>query len=495
MLPLEPVCDCRTESNVRACGDGALSGWQASPVIAEHWHPADSAGRVECDLCPRHCRPRDGQHGFCRVRGNVDGRLHTLNYGKSVAPTEEVIETEAVYHYSPGHRILSLGNIGCMMACDFCQNWQTSQVRHLDSDVVKSYTPNEVVEICEDHDLGMISWTYNDPVVWHEFVLDTSRLARKKGLRTLYKSALYIEEAPARELIDCIDVFSISLKSMSEDFYRKITKGELGPVLERIKMIHRSGRHLEISQLVIPERNDGLGDIHQTVQWVLDNLGDQVPLHFVGFHPAYRYTDVERTSVECLLQARDEALRAGIKHCYLGNVYQEGVSDTHCSQCGHTLVTRYGLTASVVGIAPGGTCSRCGQSTPIRFPFGAQPAAAGRPQQAAATSHSANFRWTGDVNSVHLTLARQPGDGPIEPLTVMVQHVGTPRVQHFRIGDGLERVIVSKGDDRDREILITWDGDREVRVFPVLDRAHFPIEPEELLLEETRPLLSTPMIV
>ncbi|MCP4773811.1 MAG: hypothetical protein GY880_06205, partial [Planctomycetaceae bacterium] len=152
-----------------------------SPKVATHWQLTEEHGRVACNLCPRNCKPRNGQAGFCRVRGNRGGQLFTFNYGKSVAATEEVIETEAVYHFSPGMRILSLGNIGCMMACSFCQNWQTSQIRHLDVNAVKSYAPADVLDICQEHNIGMVSWTYNDPVVWHEFVCETSRLLQQNG--------------------------------------------------------------------------------------------------------------------------------------------------------------------------------------------------------------------------------------------------------------------------------------------------------------------------
>ena len=458
-------------------------GESESPV-AGHWHSIDDAGRVECTLCPRHCKLRPGQIGACGVRGNLDGSLHTFNYGKSVAATEEVIETEAVYHFSPGRRILSLGNIGCMMACDFCQNWKTSQVRHLDPGVVKTYTSGEILDLCEENGIGIISWTYNDPVVWHEFVRDTSRLAERQGLRTLYKSAFYIEDAPARELVDCIDIFSLSLKSMDEKFYRRVAKGELGPVLERIKLIHRSGRHLEISQLVIPDLNDALDDIQKTIHWVLDNLGDEVPLHFVGFHPAYRYNRVERTPVETLLRARDEALAAGIRYCYLGNSYREGVSDTDCSRCGHTLVARYGLTASVAGITPGGACSACGLPSPIRFPFDAQsrsehPSSARPPAIRPAIrpeGQSLRFRWTPDVNSVHVGVNGSSPDHHGKSFEVIVQHLDTSHVQRLRLGRGLERAIVSKSGERDRGIVITWNAPRDVRVLPVLDRAHFPVD-------------------
>lgn len=437
--------------------------WREGSRAAEHWKPLDGAGRVVCGLCPRHCTPRPGQDGFCRVRGNVGGALHTFNYGRSVAATEEVIETEGVFHYSPGARILSLGNVGCMMTCSFCQNWQTSQVRHLDPDVVRTYSPEQIVEMCEEHGIGVISWTYNDPVVWHEFVRDTSRLAQARGIRTLYKSAFYIEEEPVRELIDCIDIFSLSLKSLNPAWYRQATGGELAPMLERTIQVHRSGRHLEVSNLVIPQANDSSEEIRKTYRWVLDTLGDRVPLHFVGFHPAYRYTHVGRTPVEILLQAREEARAEGVRYCYLGNVYRDGVTDTHCPACGHRWVRRFGLSTSVEGLRPDGGCVGCGASAPIRRPFDGQlrPAAG-----VALGSRMLRYLWTSEVRSVHLA-----AEGPVE---AWVRHLNTPEVRRVRLDALLQRTIVARRSDDDPGIAVTFDG--ELSILPVLDRAHFPVE-------------------
>ncbi len=437
----------------------------ASPKVAAHWQLIEEQGRVECNLCPRNCKLRDGQSGFCRVRGNRGGQLFTFNYGKSVAATEEVIETEAVYHFSPGKRILSLGNIGCMMACTFCQNWQTSQIRHLDVNAVKSYAPTDVLEICQEHNIEMVSWTYNDPVVWHEFVCDTSRLLRQNGIRTLYKSAFYIQEDPVRELIDCIDVFSISLKSMDESFYRQVTKGKLGPVLDRIRQVRESGRHMEISQLVIPKLNDAPAEIEKTARWMIDNLGNDVPLHFVGFHPAYRYTEVSRTSTETLLQAREVAFSQGIKYCYLGNVYQDGVSDTYCN-CGKLLVSRFGLSSTVVGITPTGHCSDCGDPSPIHFALEAQSLSCADRRDTRIADRQNRFEWTTEISSLHLSVKGRP---VVEPFDVTVKHLGTPLVQNVRLGGGLERVLVSKKSHRSDEISITWNGPHDVHLFPVLD--------------------------
>lgn len=448
-----------------------MPNWRDHSRQAMHWKPFNDAGRVECTLCPRHCKTNAGQMGFCKVRGNVDGKFHTYNFGRSVAATEECVETEAIYHYAPGARILSLGNIGCMMACDYCQNWQTSQVKYLDDNVVHSYTPEQVIELAQENNIGVISWTYNDPVVWHEFVYETSKLAQKAGIRTLYKSAFYIEAEPVKQLIDVIDIFSLSFKSMSPEFYRKIAKAELQPVLDRIKQVHASHRHLEISQLLVMELNENNEDIQKSVRWVLDNIGDSVPLHFVGAHPAFKYTHVERTPLSVLLNAHKIAKAAGIKHCYLGNVYEGGVSDTKC-QCGHLQVKRFGLTAEVVGLDPQGNCSGCGAKSAIKEPWIAKERTRGAPKEI-QVKRKQTFQWTNDVKSVHI-VAKDRGASSVS--NIVVNHTGGTHRSAYKLGGhGLTRVIISRASDAESGIEVSWNTDQEVEILPVLDRAHFPV--------------------
>ncbi|WP_330924011.1 AmmeMemoRadiSam system radical SAM enzyme [Candidatus Sororendozoicomonas aggregata] len=441
--------------------------WRKSGVIARHWVPYKE-NQVECRLCPRHCRPRNGQFGFNRVRGTVDGKLYTFNYGKSVAATEELIETEAVNHYAPGARILSLGNVGCMMSCDFCQNWETSQVKHLNPSVVKYYTPEDIVKSCIDSGIGIISWTYNDPVVWHEFVVDTSILAKKQGIKTLYKSAFYIEQEPVKELIECIDIFSISLKSMSEDFYRKFTKAELGPVLERIKQVHASGRHLEISQLVITDRNDNRVDIGKTIDWVYENLGPDIPLHFVAFHPAYKYTEVARTSPEILYQGRRLAKKKGIKHCYLGNLFDENAANTFCTKCGHKLVERFGLKASVVGINKDNCCENCGTPTSIKYPFDGIKKL--QEPDDFNVIRKTIFHWNVEANSLHVELT-----GSATQKVYLKVSSSSRKNAYYMLGKGISRIIISRDSDSEQQINLGWNADVALKFYPVLDRAHFPV--------------------
>ena len=271
--------------------------------VASHWRHTDNGNAIECRLCPRHCRLKPNHLGFCGVRGNINNEQHTFNYGYGLPIAIEVIESEAIYHFCPSAKILCVGNIGCMLECHFCQNWQTSQTKHFDWRLANYYSPEAIIDIAIANDVNIISWTYNDPVVWHEFVIETARLASNKGIINLYKSSLYIENEPLNELLDVIDIFSVSLKSMSQDFYRNYTKGRLSPVLDAIKHLDKNkDKHIEISQLVVTGLNDNGTDACQTAQWIANNISTKIPLHFVAFHPAYKYTTEPRTVLEKLIK-------------------------------------------------------------------------------------------------------------------------------------------------------------------------------------------------
>ena len=442
---------------------------------AQHWQPF-KANRAECRLCPRHCRPKNDRMGFCGVRGTVDGKIKTFNYGEALAATEEIIETEAVNHFSPGARILSMGNVGCMMACSFCQNWETSQIQHLDYKMVRHYTPEQLVKMCLENNIPIISWTYNDPVVWHEFVIETSKLAQKNGIKTLYKSAFYIEEEPVKELIECIDIFSLSLKSLNEDFYQKQTKAKLQPVLDRIKQVAASGRHLELSQLVIPELNDSDEDIIETIDWVLEHVGVDVPLHFVAFHPAYQYTHVERTDISTLKQARALALKKGMKHVYLGNAYEPDLNDTSCHQCGTILVKRYGLHSQVQNLTDGGCCTKCSEQSSIIAPL----KNTNKTGAAADLENKIEIIWDDEAQSAHILQIKGTGGKD----QIYIRSLNTNHVEIKELSHGLDRFIVSRQSADETGIIISWDSGCEYQNLAVLDRAHYPTSPLEQKTEQ-----------
>jgi len=418
---------------------------------------------VQCHLSPRECKIPVGGLGFCGVRANDGGKLVTLNYGKSVAMTQETIETEAVYHYAPGARILSMGNIGCMMHCDFCHNWQTSQARLARDQDIVAYTPEQVVEYALRHGIGVLSWTYNDPVVWHEFVVDTARLGRRHGLKNLYKSAFYIGPRAIDELLEVIDIFSLSLKSLNPEHYRRYTGGTLQPVLDGIVQVYRAGSaHLEISNLCVTGRNDNHDEASAVHRWMLDHLDADVPLHYVRFHPDYKYTQVGRTSVEFLEDARRAALAAGMRYVYLGNVYDTDSVNTYCPGCGERLVERYGLTAKVH--LDDNRCPRCARVTPIvRW---AAPGAARDPERAAATTELVH-RFRGAVQAIHI---EQDRESPVafQFIDAEDQPVGEPA------SSSCTRFMISKAYPAATGVRIHHVAAVAPRIYEVYDRAHFP---------------------
>lgn len=327
--------------------------------------------KVQCTLCPRRCVIDEGKTGFCKVRMNKAGTLYAISYGRAVHVTEELIETEAVFHFEPGSKILSLGNVGCNLTCVYCQNWKFSQIEHIDEDCIFDYTPEQIVKLALDKGIKVLSWTYNDPVIWFEFVMDTARLAREHGIYNLFKSALFLNPEPIEQLMEVIDIFSISVKSLDPEYYRRFTGGWIKPVLDGTKQIFQAHRHhLEISNLIVTEGNDTEKDHLELIDWVKENLSTEIPLHFVRFHPNYKYTHVARPLVGTLERARQLAKNSGIKYCYLGNVFMHEGVNTYCSVCGNLLVERRGLNAELVEAEPGEAgyiCKKCGAYSGIKM--------------------------------------------------------------------------------------------------------------------------------
>ena len=455
--------------------------WTISNHPARLWTPMDD-DRVVCHLSPRNCTLREGQYGFCGVRRNIGGKLVTLNYGCATQMTLESIETEAVFHFAPGAEILSLGNLGCMMNCDYCHNWQTSQAKFVSRGDVHYYTPEQVVDYAAEQGVSILSWTYNDPVVWHEFVLDAGRLARERGMTNLYKSAFFISLEGARELCEVVDIFSVSLKTMNEALYRKISKGWLPPVLDATRLVYEEGKHVEISNLMVTDSNDSVDEAKALAEWVLENLSDRVPLHFVRFHPDYKYTHVGRTPIDRLYAAREAALEMGIKYCYLGNVYDDQAGTTLCSECGVTLVKRYGLNTEVVGLDSNGNCQACGASADMRGPI--VPRLADKLVTTALDTADAqqeiNVVWEDDVNACHVEVVNGLSAHDNDGVTVLYSRLapdGTSRGPFAKQFVGRHhRFILSKAADDEIGICLELDERHGVQVFRVFDRAHYPTQ-------------------
>ena len=463
-----------------------MKDWRQSTRPGRLYERLDG-GRVRCLLSPRNCEMREGQSGFCKVRVNSGGELHTLNYGKAVNVTEEQIETEAVFHYAPGARILSLGNIGCMLHCAFCQNWSTSQARYLDSGLVREYTPEQIVELALKHKIPILSWTYNDPVVWHEFVMDTARLAHEHGIKNLYKSAFFISMEGARELCEVIDIFSISLKTMDPKQFGKLSGGRLAPVLEATKAVYDEGKHVEISNLMITDANDTEDHARAMAGWVQENLSADTPLHFVRFHPDYKYTHVERTPVERLFAARKVALDMGIHHCYVGNVYDTDTANTFCHACGALLLRRYGLNTWREALTEQNECAACGATAPIKGVV-----AEGWTTHEAPPVENGHldrtFDWRGEVNACHVEL-RNGGDADADIVFHKVMTDGnTPMLQRRSVARGDSyRFVLSKAGPDEQGFRLLYPRHVDVKLYSVYDRAHLPtVEEDEVADKHSR---------
>lgn len=450
-----------------------MAKWQEQAYPARLYDQLDN-GVVRCRLSPRNCKIRPGQHGFCMVRANHDGHLVSLNYGRSVHATQETIETEAVNHYAPGEPILSMGNIGCMLNCDYCHNWKTSQARFVSDSDVYYYTPQEVVDIALRHGIRVLSWTYNDPVVWHEFVTETAALGRQAGLINLFKSAFFISPEAIEELLPVIDIFSISVKSMDPRYYRKLTKGWIEPVLEGTRIVHRAGKHVEVSTLMVTDLSDNESTARDMAEFVGEQLDPGVPLHFVRFHPDYKMTDSRRTPVDRLHAARRIALDAGIRHVYLGNVFEAEPTTTWCHYCGHRQVSRYGLNAQLVGINENGECARCGKDAEIKL-MPPRPRPDPVPELPVGRSlRTAGFSWHGDVRSLHVQV-RNDSD---EPATLYTRRLGTDSEPGWRplelIPGESFRFIASQATPGERGFEAAVPPQVRSSLHEVFDRAHFP---------------------
>jgi pyruvate formate lyase activating enzyme len=307
---------------------------------AKYYRKLDN-NMVQCLLCPRQCILSDGQRGVCRVRQNIGGELYSLSYGNVASAHLDPIEKKPFFHFLPGSKTFSIATAGCNLRCNFCQNWQISQV--FPEDIESKYmSPEEVVEQALDSGAESIAYTYTEPTVFIEYVIDIAKLAREKGLRNVVVSAGYINEKPLRELCQYVDAIKIDLKSFRQDFYDKMTGGQVAPVLRNLRIIKEEGVWLEIVNLLIPGENDSPEEIRELAQWIKDNLGEDVPLHFTRFYPMYKLQNLPPTPVETLIKAREIALAVGLKYVYTGNIGNIATESTYCPSSGDLAIQRQG---------------------------------------------------------------------------------------------------------------------------------------------------------
>ncbi len=314
--------------------------------------------KLRCGLCPHTCLIADGKRGLCGVRENKKGTLYSLIYGLASSIHPDPIEKKPLFHFLPGTTAISFGSIGCNLFCMHCQNYSISKAKFGQYDLTR-VTPEDVVRYARAAHASSVSWTYNEPTIWHEFTTDASRAAHSNGLKTNYVTNGYISEEPLRDLKGVIDAMNIDVKAFREEFYRKICGGKLAPVIRACTLAYELGIHVELTYLIIPEHNDSDDELREFSKWVVDSLSHSVPVHFSAFHPDYRLREVPRTPNSTLMRAYDIAKQAGIDFVYLGNVYAGDKDDTRCPKCGSVVIERDGFFVSGTDLKDG-KCGRCG---------------------------------------------------------------------------------------------------------------------------------------
>ncbi|MDP2928590.1 MAG: AmmeMemoRadiSam system radical SAM enzyme [Candidatus Omnitrophota bacterium] len=330
------------------------------PRIASYWQKIKD-GTVQCVLCPRRCLLNNGQRGVCTVRVNRDGALYTLGYGNPVAVHIDPIEKKPFFNVMPGESAFSIAVAGCNMRCLFCQNWQISQAKP-DEVTVYDMPPEAVVAEAKKNNCKFIVYTYTEPTVFYEYMLDISKLARSKGLKNGMHTCGYINQEPLIELLKYMDAVNVDLKGFSEEFYRKMGAfAQLQPVLDTLKIVKREGVWLEITNLIIPGLNDDPKEIKSMCEWIRENLGEDTPIHFSRFMPSFRLQNLPPTPVSKLEEAYEIAKASGLNYVYIGNVPGHTGENTHCPKCKKLIVGRIGYRITENNIKDG-KCKFCGRS-------------------------------------------------------------------------------------------------------------------------------------
>ena len=345
-----------------------------SHTPARWWHALPD-GRIQCDLCPRDCKLHEGQRGLCFVRKMEGGQMVLTTYGRSSGFCVDPIEKKPLNHFYPGSSVFSFGTAGCNLACKFCQNWDISKSRETDT-MVDQAMPDEIARAAEVAGCKSVAFTYNDPVIFAEYAMDVADACHARGLKTVAVTAGYIHEEPRREFYAKMDAANVDLKAFTDDFYVKLTGAHLQPVLDTLVYLKReTDVWFEITTLLIPGHNDSDAELEAMSQWILRELGPEVPLHFSAFHPDWKMQDVPPTPASTLSRARDIALKAGLHYVYTGNVHDTTGGTTACPACHEALIVRDWYRIEHYSVTPDGHCPHCGHAIAGRFgtfshPFG-----------------------------------------------------------------------------------------------------------------------------
>ncbi len=328
-------------------------------VPGRHWEKLDD-GKLQCNVCPRHCRLKPGQRGLCYVRAREGDEIVSTTYGRSSGFCVDPIEKKPLFHFLPGSPVLSFGTAGCNLTCSFCQNWDLSRARSMDR--MNAYAaPETIARAADELNCGSVAFTYNDPVIFLEYAVDTAKACHERGVRTVAVTAGYIEKEARADFFGPIDAANVDLKGFSEDFYKRFCTAELAPVKETIRwLINETDTWVELTTLLIPGENDSPDELKARCDWVVQEGGEHVPMHFSAFHPAYRETDRASTSAGTLLDAVGIAKAAGLRYVYTGNVRHRETASTWCHNCGALLIGRDVYEVTETGLDATGRCEKCG---------------------------------------------------------------------------------------------------------------------------------------
>jgi pyruvate formate lyase activating enzyme len=335
-------------------------------VPTKYWHRLED-GRVQCDLCPRFCKLQEGQRGMCFVRACEGGGVVLTTYGRSSGFCVDPIEKKPLNHFLPGTPVLSFGTAGCNLGCKFCQNWDISKSREIDT-LADAASPEQIARAAADLGCRSVAFTYNDPVIFHEYAIDVAQACRELGVKTVAVTAGYVCDEPRAEFYKYMDAANVDLKAFTEKFYKEITIGHLQPVQETlIYLKHQTKVWFEITTLLIPGENDSERELEELTQWVAEHLGPDVPLHFTAFHPDWKMTDRPCTPPETLTLARRIAMKNGLRYAYTGNVHDQEGSSTYCAGCGRMIIGRDWYVLTAWHLTADGRCDTCGTPCPGVF--------------------------------------------------------------------------------------------------------------------------------
>jgi len=339
-------------------------------VPTRYWQTL-ADGRVQCDICPRHCRLGEGQRGLCFVRARENDQIVLKTYGRSSGFCVDPIEKKPLNHFLPGTPVLSFGTAGCNLTCKFCQNWDISKSREVDT-LADSASPQALTRAAQQTGCRSVAFTYNDPVIFFEYAVDVAQACHAVGVKTVAVTAGYISPQPRVEFFRHMDATNVDLKGFSEDFYHRLCTASLAAVLDTLKYIrHETNCWLEITTLLIPGENDLEQELHALSQWVFEQLGTDVPLHFTAFHPDYKMRDKPHTPHATLIKAYEIARATGLSHVYVGNVRDRVRASTYCAKCGERLIGRDGYVITDYALGGRGACRHCG--TPLAGVFDNAP--------------------------------------------------------------------------------------------------------------------------